>query len=67
MADYADVSEVDDIDKIYAGYPDVGEIIKLCMLLDIEKENFLLMEKDDAWAYYHKLKARVEAMERKSA
>jgi hypothetical protein len=67
MADYADVSEVDEIEKLYANYPSVSEIIGMCYDLGIEKDNIRTIDEDDAWAYYHELKALIEAKKRKTA
>jgi hypothetical protein len=67
MADYADISEVAEIEKMYANYPSSREIIHMCRILGIEKDTIRTIKEADAWAYYHELKARVEAMERKSA
>jgi hypothetical protein len=60
-------NEVESIDKAYADYPDVGEVIRMCLSLGIRQKNFLAMKRDDAWAYYNELKAKIEDKRRKSA
>jgi len=67
MADYADVSEIEEIEKRYVSYPPVREIARMCCVLDVEIDNFRTIDKDDAWAYYHELKTMVEHQHRKTA
>jgi len=67
MADYADVSEIDEIEKRYAGYPPIMEIIGMCFDLGVKKDNLRTIEESDAWAYYHELKAMMDQKNRKTA
>ncbi|MHC9542246.1 MAG: hypothetical protein AB9903_22275 [Vulcanimicrobiota bacterium] len=68
MADYADPSEIDEIEKMYADFPPVNEIVDMCIALSI-KRNYerTRNNQDDAWAYYHELKSMIEAKQRKTA
>jgi hypothetical protein len=59
MADYADVSEVEEIKSRYAHYPSVGATIRICRLLGIEEDNFRTIKEDDAWAYFRELLSEV--------
>ncbi|MDQ7825418.1 MAG: hypothetical protein RDV48_21635 [Candidatus Eremiobacteraeota bacterium] len=67
MADYADHSEIELIERKYASYPDSMEITGMCYDLGIKEDNLRTIKEDDAWAYYHELKAMIEAKQRKSA
>ncbi len=55
MADYADVSEVEEIKSRYAHYPSVGATIRMCRLLGMEEDNFRTIKEDDAWEYFYEL------------
>jgi hypothetical protein len=67
MADYAGISEAEEIDKLYENYPDSREMIGMCFDLGIRIDSNRTIEEDDAWTYYHELKAKVEAKQRRSA
>jgi hypothetical protein len=67
MADYADVSEIDDIEKSYVNYPQINEIATLCCALDVKIDNKRTIEESDAWAYYYELKSMVEQQHKKTA
>lgn len=63
MADYADSSEIEKIEKMYANYPSISEIRDMCYELGIQKDNLRTIEEADAWVYYHELKAMIEKRE----
>jgi len=67
MADHSDPSEIDYIEKKYSEYPSFGEMGRYCVVLGIDFDNFKTIAKDDAWAYYHELKAMVSQHKRKTA
>jgi hypothetical protein len=67
MADYADPREIEYIEKKYAGYPSSSEIGRFCYYLGIEIDSLRTLHKEEAWAYYHELKAKVDAKQRKTA
>jgi hypothetical protein len=67
MADYADVSEIDEIEKLYAHYPSVSDIGRMCYALGIKMDTIRTLDEADAWAYYHELEALIEAQKRKTA
>jgi|GEM_PF-1947807 len=62
MADYADPIEIDEIEKIYANFPPVSEIVDMCIALGIKRDYARTRnDLDDVWAYYHELEAMMEA------
>jgi hypothetical protein len=67
MADYADVSEIEEIQKRYANYPPIRDISGMCREVGVEIDGFRTIEEADAWAYYHELKAMVDQQQRKTA
>jgi hypothetical protein len=60
MADYADVSEVDEIERLYKNYPSATEIGYFCHVLGIEEDTIRTLEEDDAWVYYWELLAQLK-------
>ncbi len=48
-------------------YPSVSEILGMCVTLGIKCDPRRGIKEEDAWAYYHELKARVEQHQRKTA
>ncbi|MDQ7825090.1 MAG: hypothetical protein RDV48_19975 [Candidatus Eremiobacteraeota bacterium] len=67
MADYADHGEIELIERKYANYPSLTEIRHMCHELGIVENDFRTIKEEDAWAYYHELKAMIEAKQRKTA
>jgi hypothetical protein len=68
MADFADTGEVAEIEKMYADFPPVDEIVDMCITLGKKRDYERTRNRqDDAWAYYHELKAMMEAQKRKTA
>ncbi len=59
--------DIKSIDQHYESFPPLGEIGSMCYDLGIKENTRRTVYKDDAWAYYHELKAMVEAKQRKTA
>ncbi|MDQ7825081.1 MAG: hypothetical protein RDV48_19930 [Candidatus Eremiobacteraeota bacterium] len=67
MADYTDPTEVDEIDKFYANFPPIDEIVDMCIILGAKTDYKRTHDESKAWAYYYELKTMVEAKQRKTA
>ncbi|GEM_PF-2413593 len=59
--------EVLQIEKEHAKYPSTEDITNMCLSLGVQEDEMRTVKLDDAWAYYHELKAQVEAKQRKTA
>ncbi len=65
MADYADVSEIEEIQKLYANYPSAKAIIRMCRTLGVEEDVLRNVREDDAWEYFYELLSMIaDAMPR---
>jgi hypothetical protein len=67
MADFAGTKEAEEIGEMYKNFPSSTEIGHMCYTLGIERDLFRGLEEQDAWAYYHELKAMIDQKQRKTA
>jgi hypothetical protein len=67
MSDSYDPEELEYIERKYSEYPSSSDIGSLCYELGIKKDARRTIRKEDAWAYYHELKAMVDQQQRKTA
>ncbi|MHC9542257.1 MAG: hypothetical protein AB9903_22335 [Vulcanimicrobiota bacterium] len=59
--------EVEQIEREQAQFPSFEDIRAMRIQLGFKNDSRRLLTPEDAWAYYHELKATMEAKQRKTA